>query len=519
MYRGPSLSLSEAYGRHWVFPPVKPTTFLGGRQFRFLNVSGQVHCAEDWNTPSKAKLWLYNLHYFDFINQTEYRSCMKAWLDRWINENPIGSGNGWEPYPTSLRIVNWIKFHLSGNPLTECQIQSLTNQANYLSQSLEYHLLGNHLLANAKAMFFSGVYFNKGISHKWLSRGRALLMKQIREQILPDGGHFERSPMYHSIILEDFLDLFNICGVYREDSNKELRDLLRECISKLLKWLRITIHEDGDVSYFNDSASGIAIQFDELCRYANQLGFQSKESISLSSYQLLRSTGFARLDCNTWCLLADIGSVGPRYQPGHAHAGTLSYELTHNKQRVIVNSGTSCYGLSNERVAQRSSAAHNSLVVDQSDSSEVWHSHRVARRSRVTDVEVNSDHGSLVLKAVQDGFKRLPCVGFHKRIWSLSKKRLEIIDIVEGKGSHSLDFFTHFYPGFKVKPMGSKASIFLENDCFGYVSQDPMVKMRVLESFYYPEFGARKKNETIHAKYEGDLPCRIKTTIHFGGSL
>src|SRR5205085_8722772 len=132
----------------------------------------------------------------------------------WIDENPPAVGVGWEPYPTSLRIVNWIKWALAGNRMNDKAIASLAVQVRFLSQNLEQHLLGNHLLANAKALVFAGLFFEGDEAVSWLRTGLRLLAREIPEQVLPDGGHFERSPMYHSAILEDMLDLCNVTQTY-----------------------------------------------------------------------------------------------------------------------------------------------------------------------------------------------------------------------------------------------------------------------------------------------------------------
>lgn len=80
-------------------------------------------------------------------------------IHNWIENNPPLKGNGWEPYPTSLRIVNWVKYILSNNINDENILRSLYIQAQVLSQMLEFHLFGNHLFANAKALIFAGVFF------------------------------------------------------------------------------------------------------------------------------------------------------------------------------------------------------------------------------------------------------------------------------------------------------------------------------------------------------------------------
>ncbi len=112
-------------------------------------------------TKGGALLWTYNLHYFDDLNAAD-RSARRAWHDRlverWIDENPPGAGIGWDPYPVSRRMVNWIKWSLGGNVLTPKARQSLAVQARWLNRRIESHLQGNHVFANAKALIHAGLY-------------------------------------------------------------------------------------------------------------------------------------------------------------------------------------------------------------------------------------------------------------------------------------------------------------------------------------------------------------------------
>ena len=162
------------------------------------------------NDTAKPKLWLYNLHYFDGLAASaddEHRALQRRLVARWIAENPPGHGNGWEPYPISLRLVNWIKWSLSGEALDRAWLASLAVQARWLARHIEWHLLGNHLLANAKALLFAGLFFDGPEAWRWFEQGLSIYEREIPRQILADGGHFELSPMYHAIILEDFLDV------------------------------------------------------------------------------------------------------------------------------------------------------------------------------------------------------------------------------------------------------------------------------------------------------------------------
>src|SRR5205823_2685066 len=198
-------------------PPLREGSLVEENVFRFLNVERSLSDAADWNDPSADRLWLYNLHYFDDLNAAG-RGRRRAWherlIARWITENPPGFGAGWEPYPLSLRIVNWIKWEWSGFSLSDAAVHSLAVQARYLRGRLEYHLLGNHLLANAKALVFAGLFFEGDESRKWLDLGLGILESELTEQILADGGHFERSPMYHSIVFGDVLDLLAMSRVF-----------------------------------------------------------------------------------------------------------------------------------------------------------------------------------------------------------------------------------------------------------------------------------------------------------------
>ncbi len=244
---------------------------LGPNRFRFLNVQGVVNSAADWNRRESKKIWLYNLHYFDDLN-AEGAPSRRDWhaslVSRWILENPPGHGNGWEPYPTSLRIVNWIKWALSGNELPPVAVHSLAVQVRYLHRRLEFHLLGNHLFANAKALIFAGLYFLGDEAAIWLNKGVRTLVVEVPEQVLKDGGHFERSPMYHALIQEDLLDLVNL---YRTFGREAPADWLAAG-ERMHAWLHALTHPDGEIALFNDSAFALNPTWAGLNAYRNRLG-------------------------------------------------------------------------------------------------------------------------------------------------------------------------------------------------------------------------------------------------------
>lgn len=484
----------------WQAPAARRVSMLSQTRFRFLNVEYDIPRSADWNSAQLPKLWLYNLHYFDDLN-AEGTANRVEWhrdlIARWIAENPPGQGNGWEPYPLSLRIINWIKWAQSGNALDEVARHSLAVQARFLTQRLERHLLGNHLFANAKALMFAGCYFDGDEAEAWLQLGMSILDREIPEQILADGGHFERSTMYHALAYEDMLDLLNL--VYRNpDAMSPWQSMVAswpEIIVKVGSWLHAMCHPDGEIAFFNDAAIGIAPLPAALFSYAERLDLSDADAPM--DIVRLSASGYIRVTLGQAVLLIDAASIGPDYLPGHAHADTLSYELSLFGQRMVVNSGTSRYGLGREREWERSTGAHSTVEIDGQDSSEVWAGFRVARRAYPFDVSVKRDSDAVIVEAAHDGYCRLPGRVVHRRRWILQANRLEVIDIIEGAFSEAVSR-VYFHPDVRVKKVGAGGTAYLFDRTVSWETN--VVDSTVESTSWHPEFGVSVPNSCLRMK-------------------
>lgn len=477
-----------------------PQTLVGEGRFSFLNVVDEVLNVEDWNSSDRDRLWLYNVHYFDDLVATgacSRQDWHRKLIERWINENPVGFGCGWEPYPTSLRIVNWIKFHLLGSSLDSKAIDSLADQLRCLHKRIEYHLLGNHLIANAKAIFIGGCFFEGAEADKWKRVGFQILRQQLSEQVLPDGGHIERSPMYHSLVLEDLMDVANVACVYSE----EVPSGMEQAIKRMLHWLREMTHPDGEVSMFNDSAFGIAPRLDLLENYADRLGMRPK-TFPTKAVSMMADSGYARMEAERLTLLIDAAPIGPDYLPGHAHADTLSFECSIGKQRVFVNSGTSTYSPGVRRSWQRSTAAHNTVTVDQENSSEVWDAFRVARRARPLCVHADLSQG--VVSAGHDGYQRLPGRVTHYRTWRLTKEGFRVDDKLMGKYSEAVGrLYLHPNVGARVDDGGVSGSLTIDNRSTVRWSVKGGT-VRLHRARFFPEFGKEVDNVCLVIHFDSN---------------
>lgn len=520
----------------WISPIAKRPSLSGPCRFRFLNEEHEVAKPEDWNHPDWDKLWLYNLHYFDDLtaeNAANRSHRHQQWMDRWIRENPPGTGNGWEPYPTSLRIVNWIKWLLTGNTHYPSLItdSSLAIQTRYLSKRLEHHLLGNHLFANAKALVFAGLFFVGKEADAWLNKGLKILSREIPEQILADGGHFERSPMYHATILEDLLDLINMTRAYADAIPVKWRSFVDGwpgIAQRMQMWLKAMCHPDGEIAFFNDAAMGIAPEPQALMDYARRLTVGSLDDVSGQGITALTDTGYIRMQKGAAAVILDVGAIGPDYLPGHAHADTLSFELSLFGRRVLVNSGISCYGTGAERLRQRGTAAHNTVTVDEQDSSEVWSGFRVARRACVTDCRTETTDDTVRIHAAHDGYRRLKTVGLHHRTWELTRNELWVRDTIEGKGVHEMAAAFHFHPDLRLQMVPSDDAVSDDGvsrrqvdvlDDNGKivlkVEPDRRLHIEIHPSTWHPEFGRSIPNQVIICRATIDLPLQLTTRFKF----
>jgi uncharacterized heparinase superfamily protein len=516
----PSLSLKPAPAQRalsgeWVEPARRKASMHGADSFRFLNEDGTL--TDGWEDPTRTKLWQYNLHYFDDLN-AENADNRAAWhsalIERWISNNQPGKGVGWEPYPTSLRIVNWIKSSLSGSSLSPAADHSLAVQVHWLAQRLEWHILGNHLLANAKALIFAGLYFEGQDAARWLAKGLKILSVQFKEQILPDGGHFELSPMYHALAVEDVLDLINIAQSYA-NMVPALNEICIDHLPSMLRWLHAMCHPDREISFFNDAAIGIAPSPEEIDAYAFRLGFAVDALPSRSL--LLNSSGYGRLVADDAILLADVADIGPDYIPGHGHADTLSFEFSLHGHRLIVNSGTSVYGTGEERARQRSTFAHSTAIVDGQNSSEVWSGFRVGRRARAT-IEYFSEN---CLVATHDGYAHLKGSPIHRREWRIEDGLLTVVDEISGSSQHDVKLNFPFSPNFRLHYSDNPVVLLIEDikkqDNY-ILSLSRGVSIDIVNTSWHPEFGLTLPSMGVQLSWNGQLPFRNEMRLSWSKS-
>jgi uncharacterized heparinase superfamily protein len=410
--------------------------------------------------------------------------------------------------------VNWIKWELGGNSLSAECTASLAVQVRWLSRRLEFHILGNHLLANAKALVFGGVFFSGTEADRWFARGMEILTHELSEQIIPDGGHIERSTMYHAIVLEDMLDLVNLSRCFAPRFSRWSGSVCawEEIASRMSKWLRTMLHPDGEISFFNDAAMGIASPPGEIFAYGERLAI-SISGAEQGGLTILDESGYIRIGLDDAVFLVDVAPVGPDYLPGHAHADTLCFEASVFGKRVFVNSGTGCYGTSSERLRQRGTSAHNTVVIEDQDSSEVWGGFRVARRAYPKVHRINDDGSRIEIDASHDGYRRLKGNNTHHRKWEISVGCLVVRDRIYGNFETAEARF-HIHPDVEVDVKSvDEDRVELELPQQGRVSVSvDGAELRVEPSSWHPEFGISLASQCLVISF---VRAEVTTSIHW----
>lgn len=477
-------------------------------KFTFLNNIQNVGWMPDWHCRHLPKLWQYNLHYFEWLWSLEYEDAKAVSLD-WIANHGIAKGQvGWEPYPISLRLMN-----LCGVFFGKYRQQTIANesfirqlwksiylQSQWLMRHLELHLLGNHYFENAVALAFVGSCFKGETAGKWLDKGLEILQKEIPEQILADGMHFELSPMYHSRILY-------LLAILAATGNSNICDLVKEPLKRMTRTLDCLCHPDCQIALLNDSAFGIYNTPDQLISYAGNFIKVVNSDVGIFALPNAGYYGFRGND-GTY-LICKAGQIGPDYIPGHAHADIFTFELSLKGHRVVVDSGVNDYEASSMRQYSRSTKAHNTVEIGAQDQCEMWAAFRVARRGYPQNVEWKTGENGFNLRASHDGYKRLKGNPVHNRkfCWDKSGK-LAVKDVVTASRPQTISSRIHLHPSCKIDSLNNNSARVAYSGGSFEVTFYGNGNLSVQDSYYCPEFGVIIPNKALTFSYSG---CNTET--------
>lgn len=356
-------------------------------------------------------LWLGEAYLF--TKDEKYAKEIIFQINDWIDENPLMYSINWCcAMDVSIRAINWmyaVNMIMESPNVTDNFIKiiykSLFEHGFFIYNNLEKDIpySNNHYASDLVGLLFlSQIFPENNYSKKWWNFALPEFYKEVREQVLPSGVHFEKSISYHRLMTELFAysffllkridecvpidveyrikSMFDFVAHYTKPNglapmisdNDDGRLLpfykydLRD--HRYLLSLAALIHEPRYKYYKNECA------IDNYFLYGNDCNkkyrqINSTVNVLLSSYH--QDAGFAILRSEDIYLFVANGGLD-KYENStikplgtHTHADLLSFELAIGENDVFVDPGAYIYTANAKtNIEFRSTRKHNTIAID-----------------------------------------------------------------------------------------------------------------------------------------------------------
>ncbi len=510
-------------------PPLDRLSELRQGRLTLLNEQRSFAGGADWRIAgekNRHRLWNFTLHGHEWLRDLaasyaasrepacldELRRRLADWLETCRLGAPGFAASSWNSSIIGQRLWYWREiaalvpssFWNHELPLGHWR-HSIAQQAEYLSRHIAWDLRGHHLFKNAIGLAAAADLLVGDGPKRWQELAKDIALSQLREQILPDGMHFERSPMYHIQVLEDLLALHTLLP------DQDVRNKLQDACRRMAEPVRWLCHPCGRFPLFNDAADRhVSLPREMLA--ALTLRHLCREDSVPQGLKHFSQAGLVAWQGSPWTIFFDVGPISPDCQSGHAHADSLTIEASFDGRPLIVDPGTYCYDDDGNRKYDRSTKAHNTICLNDADSSEVWHISRVGRRAVPGDVSVAERGNGFSATAKHNGYEHLRGSPQHRRDISLSGKTLEIRDELIGEGQFRAEGGFLLAPEWtaEVLPAGwllrhTETRLRVE------IRPQQSIEFDVVSRPWHPEFGREVPTQRLVWSGNITLPFRLTT--------
>ncbi len=411
-----------------------------------------------WRAKSATEDWLAGLHSFDWLRdlravggaaaRRRSRDLVMDWLeheDRW---RPVS----WRPDVLAQRLASWLTyaeylFPVEGGVDAKPFLRSLARQSNHLCRVVGLLDPGVERLIALRGLVYAGVCM--GEQARRLPRWLDLLATEVNAQVATDGGHLTRSPAVQFAILRHLVDLRTLL----RESGIETPQAIQNAIDRMAPMVRFFRHGDGGLALFNDTNEEENWLIDVVLSRAEARGKPLDEAPHI---------GFQRMMVNRTLVLMDTGPVAPRGFDAQAHAGTLSFEMSVGRQRLIVNCGAYAGAREDWRKAQRTTAAHSTVTIDDLNSAEILSGKVIGVRPRLARVTRREADGNLWIDAGIAEYCGISGLGHRRRLYlSSNGGDLRGEDTLVGKGNRRFSVRFHLHPSVTASLAQNAESVLL----------------------------------------------------------
>ncbi len=425
----------------------------------FVFVGHLVHDPESvWSPDGVTGRWLCECHGFEWLRNLRAvgseaaRNSARTLVLDWIATQGRWRPLPWRPDVLARRMASWLgqaEFLCAGAE-TEFPARfydSLGRQARHLFRSAKFAGRGADRITVLRGLIYASLSLPG--HHRRLLRWLKQLDQEIHHQILGDGGHIERSPAVQLGMLRQLIDIRDAL----REAQAEIPSSLQTAIDRMAPMLRFYRHGDGGLALFNDSDEEEGWFIDVVLTRAEARG---------KPMDTAPHTGFQRLTANRTLILMDTGTAPPSGLDSHAHAGTLSFEMSIGKERLVVNCGAHADNKPEWRAAQRVTAAHSTVTVEDVNSAELLPSGGLGVKPQNVAVERRESDGNVWIEACHDGYERTLGLIHTRRLYMAANGGdVRGEDTLEGKGSHKFAVRFHLHPSVKASLVQQGSTVLL----------------------------------------------------------
>lgn len=371
--------------------------------------------------------------------------AIQTLISKWSRETKIGERQylrrAWVPHAVSLRVLTLARFYTwlddPDEEFARLVRQSLYKNALFLRNHVEYDVGGNHLIENAAALLVAGLFFETD-QKDWCSTAINVFNHAAQAQFLADGGHFERSPMYHKLVLQRYLTAMDLLTKARGTPPAEIEQTAIDGVD----FLASLAAPDRRIPLLNDAAFDEFLSLTACLAYATSIGV---EPTGETPQQSMEASGYYWLGDDSDRLLVDGGEVGPAHLPGHSHNDMLSILLWIDGNQILTDTGAYNYLPDETRTYVRGVGAHNSVQVGDHDPIAVGGQYLMGRRCRPAS-RVHLKDGS---KYYTGWYKKRRLSGLvysHRRDIVAGDDWWLVSDIIDGTTDTPIRSRLHFHP-------------------------------------------------------------------------
>lgn len=393
------VDLALKIGQRWPGDPKRGTAIAGGR----IELAGELvrNPCPRWFPAAAGAEWLAAWHGFEWISDLSSaaaagreagRELVRSWLAENVGWHPLA----WRSDVLATRIVAWLTHfdEIAGRDhdpaLRRALLASLAAQLRHLARTASWELAGAARLRALKGLIAGTVVL--GGSSAQLTAALKALGREMPAQIHADGGHRSRSPSAQLAVLRDLIDIravLRAAGIAAPGA-------LQDAIERMAPVLRLFRHGDRRLALFNDSLEEDGVLIDLVLTRSETKGRAPANA---------PDSGFERLQADRSLVVVDTGNPPPRGFDEHAHAGALSFEMSHGRERIIVNCGAYRGPKTNWWRVARASAAHSVLVVADTNSAEIREDGALGRGPAGVRCERAEHDGQQWISARHDGYR------------------------------------------------------------------------------------------------------------------